>query len=102
MTERNIKVTDSDLTFVNELAYKGDTTTPLIVFFGFEKGGGWFGSPSYNHDGSGYAPILGICAPRRRASIAEIRNDVSLLNIFTGGITVIDIETTARVSVSSI
>ena len=102
MTERNIKVTDRDLTFVNELADKVDTTTPLIVFFGFEKGGGWIGSPSYNHDGAGYAGISGICLPGHRASITEIRNHVSLLNLFTGGITVIDIDTTARVSVSSI
>lgn len=97
MTEKNIRTQDLD--FVNELAESKDKTTPLIVLFGFDRGSGWFGSHTNNVGATGIAQIGGICWPGKRVSITEIRNDVSLLGIFG---TTIDIETTARVSVSSI
>ena len=97
MTEKNIIATEQHLTFVTNLKEsQRDKTSSLIVFFGYHEDTGFFtiGHPSIDHGINGIAQVAGICNPRRRSVIAEIRRPVGIFG------TDIDTFTTARVSIS--
>ena len=97
MTEKNIMAYEKDLRFVTYLEEnQRDTTSPIIVFFGYHEDTGLFtiGHPSFDPGTNGIAQIAGICNPRRRNVIAEIRRPVGFFG------TDIDTFTTARVSIS--